>query len=339
MLVVLPLAVLATAVSLVQEATHAEPDAGRLIGLILFVLVFPPLFVWLSRVPESLTTVTWLMWSLGAVYTVYYVADVLFRVPVPDLPLRLAEILPWLWAPYLFAFALLPIRSDLYSGVSYALSLLVVVVAWLTVGVPTPLPEGLAATLLTHTTISPALAMSILFFVRQVRVEHQTEAERAASLVDLAHSDALTGLPNRRAALACYATSRFQDKPAAIVLFDLDHFKDINDLHGHEVGDAVLRTVAETTQETVRPDDFVARWGGEEFLLLLPACPLDGARAIAERVRKALERVESSPNGPVTASFGVITCHPDEPLEQALERADQALYDAKAGGRNQVRCA
>jgi diguanylate cyclase (GGDEF)-like protein len=162
--------------------------------------------------------------------------------------------------------------------------------------------------------------------------------ERQASL------DGLTGLANRRSAQdALHAevsrAARFGGE-VAIVMADLDGFKAVNDRFGHPVGDAVLRDFAETLRDTAREVDVPGRWGGEEFVVILPGTDAVGAAQLAERVRVAFEeRLVLTPDGtpiPVTASFGV-AAYPDEADEETLvAAADAALYEAKRQGKNRV---
>ncbi|HEY4620250.1 MAG TPA: GGDEF domain-containing protein, partial [Gaiellaceae bacterium] len=155
-------------------------------------------------------------------------------------------------------------------------------------------------------------------------------------------TDGLTGLPNRRAIddtlkrMAAYADRT--TTPLAAVLFDLDHFKKVNDLFGHEKGDEVLAAVGVAVATTVRASDFVGRYGGEEFILLLPDTNRDGAVVIAEKVRVAVSAIDVvGVSRPITASFGVAAL-PDDAAEPALliRAVDRALYVAKANGRNRV---
>jgi diguanylate cyclase (GGDEF)-like protein len=162
--------------------------------------------------------------------------------------------------------------------------------------------------------------------------------ERQASL------DGLTGLANRRSASdALHAelsrAGRF-GSDLSLVMADLDGFKTVNDRFGHPVGDSVLREFAETLRETAREVDTTGRWGGEEFMLILPATDAEGGARLAERVRVAFEqRLVLAPDGtriPVTASFGV-AAYPNHGSEEALVRAaDAALYQAKRAGKNRV---
>ncbi|RZJ11119.1 MAG: GGDEF domain-containing protein [Rubrivivax sp.] len=123
-----------------------------------------------------------------------------------------------------------------------------------------------------------------------------------------------------------------------LVLLDIDHFKRVNDTHGHDVGDRVLQAVSATMQSLMRPGDYLGRWGGEEFLAVLPYTTLDAAWALAEDCRLQLQQTTVPLAGgqlTVTASFGVAGCGDDD-FATAFKRADEALYDAKHGGRNRV---
>ncbi len=158
----------------------------------------------------------------------------------------------------------------------------------------------------------------------------------------LATHDGLTGLWNRRQAdldlEAAVKHAERQGSALCVALVDVDHFKAINDRHGHGVGDEVLKAVAGSLQGSLRAGDQVARYGGEEFLLLLPATTMAQATALAERLRARLEALQSLPPGeaPVTASFGLAAWRAGESAADLVRRADQALYRAKAAGRNRV---
>jgi diguanylate cyclase (GGDEF)-like protein len=125
----------------------------------------------------------------------------------------------------------------------------------------------------------------------------------------------------------------------AALMVDIDHFKRVNDGHGHAAGDAVIRRAAELLSHSLRSDSVVTRYGGEEFAVLVPVSSLEEARAVAERLRKAFEadvvEFEDVRIG-ITISVGLAMMAPDETLEDALRRADAALYRAKSGGRNRV---
>jgi len=173
-------------------------------------------------------------------------------------------------------------------------------------------------------------------------------ALRMATLIEdsrfMATTDTLTGLLNRRAFVESTGrelarTRRYNDK-LSVILLHIDHCKHINDRRGHATGDVVLAAVGQLLSNAIRNCDIVARWGGEEFVLLLPSTDLDGAQLVAERIREQLAAAEiRDPNGelvPVTASFGVACYAENMTLEQIVDRADRAMYLAKSGGRNRV---
>lgn len=159
-----------------------------------------------------------------------------------------------------------------------------------------------------------------------------------------AYMDPLTKIRNRCALLGTFQRewelSRRHGTPLSVILVDIDHFKKINDSHGHDKGDTVLSLVAACLQDCVRASDVVFRYGGEEFVILLSNTAGSGAFQLAERIRKTLERLacEADIGIPlrVTASFGVATLAPNESKESLLKRSDQAMYRAKHLGRNQV---
>ncbi|HEY3578445.1 MAG TPA: diguanylate cyclase [Gaiellaceae bacterium] len=154
--------------------------------------------------------------------------------------------------------------------------------------------------------------------------------------------DGLTGLSNRRAASdalhAEAARAERLETPLSVVLADIDAFKDVNDVHGHAVGDEVLRAFADVLRETLRDSDVAGRWGGEEFLLLLPGADEEGAAQLADRVRVGLasRSIPSVPDLRVTASFGVAEYAGETNTEQLVAAADGALYRAKRAGKDRV---
>jgi diguanylate cyclase (GGDEF)-like protein len=159
-------------------------------------------------------------------------------------------------------------------------------------------------------------------------------------LIDLATVDPLTRAFNRRklADILAEETSRARRyaTPLSVVLFDIDHFKRVNDAYGHDVGDVVLTEMAQLVMGLLRECDRLARFGGEEFLVVAPGVGVEGAMDLAERLRGAVAGF-SFPGAPgVTSSFGAAQYRPGEPAEAMVKRADAALYRAKEGGRNRV---
>ncbi|UBV45311.1 GGDEF domain-containing protein (plasmid) [Deinococcus taeanensis] len=179
----------------------------------------------------------------------------------------------------------------------------------------------------------------------QIEQQARDAEVRASAFAEAALRDHLTGAPNRAHAmqvLAALHAQAQQGRTSTVALLDLDHFKRINDSYGHAAGDAVLTRVAQTLSAGIRDVDCVARFGGEEFVVILTGVPLDAGRRACERLGQTLAELEwpgISPELRVTASFGVAALGVQEDLKATLHSADQALYAAKAAGRNTVRVA
>ncbi len=181
---------------------------------------------------------------------------------------------------------------------------------------------------------------------RHALVQKQTALEEALSKVEqISRTDELTGLPNRRRALAFLEETIRRGGPTqpvvSVFLLDIDHFKQINDQFGHLAGDTVLRQIAGILAGSMRKVDCIGRYGGEEFLAVLPSTDLANAIAVAERVRQEIEATPFviDPDQPlrITVSIGVARFHPPEDITRSLlVRADHALYQAKERGRNRV---
>jgi diguanylate cyclase (GGDEF)-like protein len=206
---------------------------------------------------------------------------------------------------------------------------------------------GAIGVLAVWTSRAPALdehAVELLHALSPYAALHLEHAREYGELRDYADRDPLTQLPNRRAfdkalALEAGRMERY-GHPLALMVLDLDHFKAVNDRHGHEAGDEVLRRAARTIAASVRDVDIAARMGGEEFVVLLPETSLAAAAEAAERVRSAIAALPVEWNGttiPVRVSVGVSAC-PERvsSTTDLVGSADAALYQAKAGGRNRV---
>lgn len=158
----------------------------------------------------------------------------------------------------------------------------------------------------------------------------------------LAHTDPLTQVWNRyrieQAIDAEFSVAARYGRPSAILLFDVDNFKRVNDTHGHDVGDQVLRRLTEVVGNRLRASDQLGRWGGEEFLVLAAHTNADQAMVVAERLRQQVEETEFPVVGQMTVSIGVASWRTGDHRRAVIERADRALYRAKQAGRNQVAC-
>lgn len=200
-----------------------------------------------------------------------------------------------------------------------------------------------------------AIAIFLLLFARLTRLKvqlkhtrnYQKELESINKLLnlqnkqfeDLAKTDHLTGLLNRigirEPLLEGLRRWKSAQTPMSFILTDIDHFKTVNDTLGHDVGDKILKETAKVLKDKARSSDYVARWGGEEFLLVLPDTGLKQAAELAEAMRSRLEQTPFHKETRITASFGVATLN-EADLDSLFKAADTALYEAKQSGRNKV---
>lgn len=194
------------------------------------------------------------------------------------------------------------------------------------------------------------LAYRIIKLKDEVVIQRKRESElieinelldtRSKTLEIQAKTDPLTGAFNRLGieeaiSLGLQEWHNYR-KPLSLVMIDIDHFKQVNDKYGHDVGDLVLSNLSNIVQQHTRTQDLFARWGGEEFVLVCRDTDLESARAIADKLRELIARQTLHKNITITASFGVATLKTNENLEQLFKAADTALYEAKSAGRNRV---
>lgn len=175
---------------------------------------------------------------------------------------------------------------------------------------------------------------------QELRKIHEKEIQYLEELQYLSTTDPLTGLFNRRRMyealeLQMNNTQRYQEQ-FSLIIFDIDDFKHINDHYGHNVGDDVLKAIAESVKNIVRKTDYVCRWGGEEFLVLLPKIKQEDAVVIAEKLRVEIEALLYPQGLHVTCSFGVAQYKEGIAINDLINSADQALYHAKKIGKNTV---
>jgi diguanylate cyclase len=182
--------------------------------------------------------------------------------------------------------------------------------------------------------------------LEQSRTQIDKLRAHLAEAQEMGMRDPLTSLSNRRcfdASLAReLADAKARSVPLSLVMGDIDNFKKINDLYGHQIGDEILKTFAGVLVDNVHARDTVARYGGEEFALILPETHIESARQLTERVRRKVESLQLAVTesgqqiGTITASFGVAELAPGDDAEALIQRADHKLYEAKCGGRNRV---
>lgn len=194
-----------------------------------------------------------------------------------------------------------------------------------------------------------SLVLTYVIYVYEAALDHshqnllqtrQKELKYLEELERLSTTDPLTGLSNRRhmdqIIETHFSNAKRYSTPFTLMIFDIDNFKQINDTYGHNVGDDVLISIADLARLSFRKTDYIARWGGEEFLVLLPQTSLQDAAVLAEKLRQRIEESDFTLDSPVTCSFGVTRCQSNLDIYELIDRADNALYQAKETGKNRV---
>ena len=176
--------------------------------------------------------------------------------------------------------------------------------------------------------------------MNQIRLLEEMREHQNQRLEQLSKIDPLTGLVNRRCIQEQYQKYRSLNEGYAIILGDIDDFKKVNDTYGHEAGDKVLKAVAEVFKNTVRCDDIVCRWGGEEILVFLPGCPDEEVAGIADRILNSIRELKVNAGGQmlpdITMTMGIAVSTEADELHTAVQKADERLYRGKRSGKNKV---
>ncbi len=244
-----------------------------------------------------------------------------------------AEIEAVFWViPFLFIIGYLVMHRQIALLLSVVYATLMLAIGWIRLMEADP---GLLLDLVRlHARIA---GIALLLFILAKAKDDLYETQRAAFEMQwAANTDALTRLPNRRRLTALLDQLIAEQRRCAAIVVDVDHFKRINDAHGHATGDLVLAEVGERLRQHLRADDIVGRWGGEEFLILVHERDQQPAAHLAERLRQAIAVEPFSGGLEVTASMGATMRHADDSSHTLLHRADMALYRAKENGRNRV---
>jgi diguanylate cyclase (GGDEF)-like protein len=329
---------LAIMVNWAMESRDGSLNAANAVAYPVMCVVDLACLIALWRWPRLLAPVRW----IGFLCVVTVLLTELAQEALSDVPMvgnyNAVTLLNWLPLCYALAFFLLGGRAAAWAT-GFILAFIAGMAAWRGL---LPVPHGdvdralLLNTVFAHVVLVVCLS-SMLWLKRVVT----RQVEQAQQLRLLAGTDPLTGLANRRQALQLLerlVADRRSDSAPALLLGDLDHFKRINDRCGHEMGDFVLCEVATALREHTRESDTVARWGGEEFLVVLPRTRPGEANELAERLRACIEAlavvdVRGRPV-PATLSMGVAALGERDNVAAWLRRADEALYRAKASGRN-----
>ncbi len=336
--VVLPLlsiAVLTTYWVDYQDGQPATFDA--LVLPILAVLLLAASLAIHLRKPALLYIENFVYSVLAAVFIGKFATSVYLSYAQASAQQELVQLYVWSPTIFILAYVLFEQRSALrYTASIYTLALAAGLAAAFagSGGVPIVLPSGL-----TEFYLSYALYLGVLYSYSFSRTKIAALQAQLAQMERLAYLDPLTGKPNRRAlesSLAqAFAAGERYGNPFSLILVDIDRFKQVNDVHGHEAGDKVLIKVADLAATFVRDTDLFGRWGGEEFLILASHTGLEGASVLAERLRRQVADYPFEIGG-ITASFGVASYQAGDTPNTLIRRADEALYASKTGGRNRV---
>jgi diguanylate cyclase (GGDEF)-like protein len=305
----------------------------------LLVLVFGIGGMALWRWPQCHT---WVRVSTVVTVNLYLMAVLLMVLFTGDAPLNQYTLLTTLvWLPFGYGLIFVMLAARPAMVISFIVALLTF----------TPIFVAMALKLRPNwgdefTTTMPVLALSqlvyivLLMAISDLRAGFHLASARLQVAQELALSDALTGVGNRRAlqehVRAGLSAAERGSAPTSIILMDIDHFKPINDNHGHSSGDQVLVQMAQLLTDQLRGSDRLGRWGGEEFMVVALATHMHAALELAERIRKAVAAFEFAHGDPVTLSLGVTQTLPGDTVDSLVHRADKALYLAKNGGRNRV---
>lgn len=248
-----------------------------------------------------------------------------------------------LWMGLIFLMAHYVYDPQVALRVSTGLFVALLVSGWAAI-----LPQVVAGTWFDPNVVVQIYGSQLVYvLLTRLLIAYREQADRLRLqthlLYQLAHTDPLTSLANRRSLMSVIRAELERrssyPEPLSLILLDLDRFKSINDHHGHETGDRVLIHVGGLLSRSVRKGDQVGRWGGEEFVVLLPNTSLEEAQDLATRLQKVLNENALEGRYPVSASFGVAVAAPADTSDSLVSRADQAMYASKQAGGNRVEVA
>jgi diguanylate cyclase (GGDEF)-like protein len=312
-----------------SPALHAVFAANIVFHPLMFAMV-----CW-RRLPERVVDLGCLLFATGVC-----AACMVLRLYFPAYGARIDLEPLYLWIPviYVFAFTVAGHKSSLALSLGILALFFVISLPYL---LHSPAERFANFTIQLHV-VSAVLVAALYFFSgyqQRLQMAQLTMDELAA----LSHTDELTRLPNRRriAQVVGYELVRFEryGRGFALIMIDIDHFKDVNDRLGHQAGDRVLKALALRARQTLRDGDTLGRWGGEEFVIVLPEAGLDDALRKAHALCAHVARTPLIDGLPITISCGVAGITPADTVESLFHRADAALYAAKQHGRNRAESA
>ncbi|MEO7050507.1 MAG: GGDEF domain-containing protein [Rhodanobacter sp.] len=334
LLVIFVLSWLATALAWWLMASRGV-SSTTLRGVFVANLVFHPLMfvmVYWRLLPEHVVDLGCLLFAAG-VCAACMVLGLYF--PAYGERIDLEPLYLWIPVIYVFAFTVAGHKSSLAISLGILALFVVISLPYL---VHSPAQRFANFTIQLH--VVSAVLIAALYFFSGYQHRLQLAQLTMDELAALSHTDELTRLPNRRrlAQVVGAEMLRFAryGRGFAVIMVDIDHFKDVNDRFGHRVGDQALKALAVRAGETLREDDTLGRWGGEEFVIVLPEAGLDDALRKADALCAHVIATPLINEQPVSISCGVASVTPADTAESLFHRADMALYVAKQGGRNRA---
>ncbi|SER04340.1 diguanylate cyclase (GGDEF) domain-containing protein [Amphritea atlantica] len=319
------------------------------IAALVHILLIPFFYFTGVELLAGLNCISVLLWVYGIRLSKQYRIDLAIQIFCCEVLLHSVVVSYYLgpdpgFQYYLWSMSALAVMDTSSSRIRVFITaiLLVLVFALLNVGLFEPLfefpfSEYLLYMKLVNMLVSGMLSILAIMIMRGFHLNQQAELRKLADI------DSLTGLYNRRQGGVlleqAYLQALRKKQQITVVMADIDRFKQINDRYGHAVGDIVLCQIADALKATIRKSDALIRWGGEEFLILLSDASAGDAETLLEKVYPRLEQLYADDeilDSPVTLSFGIAQWSADEPIEQTIMRADNALYVSKQEGRNRI---
>ncbi|RIW31866.1 GGDEF domain-containing protein [Bacillus salacetis] len=323
--VLLPVFLFVACLGWYEEVNAESPDDLNLILLpILVILFFISTLIVFFKKSWIETSEKIMVIAICIVSAIRFTHAVSFEL---ERTMTLGPFTYWMPMFYMFLFFLLNTKWALLTTISTYVWFLGVALYKLPVLIGTP-----AMYVLVHYFFANLVFIVTLFFLQTVKQNYI----KAEVLEEMANTDYLTGLPNRRKIDQELILALDKQQKLAIIYLDIDYFKQINDTYGHTAGDRLLKEFTVKTLEVIGEKDFLGRWGGEEFMLILNDRDLEHAYLLAEKIRKEISENQFEHLDTLTASFGVTERLAGDTLDTLLNRADKALYEAKNRGRNRV---
>jgi diguanylate cyclase (GGDEF)-like protein len=316
----------------VEEKLEVIFDYDRY-GYIVTLAILPACF-YLSFVAKKTPIARVVVYIYLVLYILFLTVITFLQAANSGTIYTIASTLQWVPAIYIVSFLFLSNKQAILSATGiYCLMLVLLFLAHADVFA---LNNTVLQAMLLNAALSQGVCIFCLFGV--VKLKRTTDASNlhAEKMEKAANIDGLLGIGNRRMLQRELNTMASGYTPFSLLLIDVDHFKAINDTHGHLVGDDILRELTQSIENSLRPEDTIGRWGGEEFLVLANGTELASAEMLAQRIRLAVEQQEFTTVGRVTVSIGVAPFQPNTSVSHTFSSADKALYEAKHAGRNRV---